>query len=49
MKVDVKEAHEILLYFTHFQPSEMMRMTEKEMLYWVERVGKAYKNYRPKQ
>ena len=45
MRVDPKEAHEVFIAFTNFQPSEMMNMTEKETLYWLDRVERAHKMY----
>ena len=45
MRVDPKEAHEVFITFTNFQPSEMMGMTEKETLYWLDRVEEAHKRY----
>lgn len=45
MRVDVKAAHEVFIAFTAFQPSEMMRMTEEETIYWLERIEKAHERY----
>jgi hypothetical protein len=37
---------EVFLAFTDFQPSEMMAMSEQELLYWHKRVENSYKRYR---
>jgi hypothetical protein len=34
--------------FTHFQASELMAMTEKELLYWIDRLEAAHKRYGPR-